>query len=586
MVLLTPFHGARIFEDFSANRKAHAMSLISEPATSVSAVAQGVLFNSFDEQANYEAKKAELLKLGMLVEVQPFRPRDRTGDSSGCAPSAAGRSSQAAGQTGAEDGDGESPTVAVLRRQMEHRETISALITTKSAEESRQYSNIIRTLRSEIVRKDVVAEERAQTLEAQLEALRTVLDRRIDSDSDSIINFSEVEQQCKDELFTWREELRRHLDAASQAGEQSLKFIAELSKACTAYAAEQADPRNSVMQRDLAVVKDLLSEAMRVKVTLLQGRLRPVLTAETLSKLRLTYAIQAGHVSEDVLELIADELRAEIDLITADIQTTHAEFIRKAIGAGAVEAATYCPLYNRQEIERLRRDLRGHSNRRIETVTSTKRFHTTVARDEVQKIHQRCAERRDSEERCLREKIVQMTKLVVDQRATTHAMRTHLVAAVNASRPFPSRSGVEISSRPATPVGGRTATADARSIDVPARTKKSSGKPSRQHRPVLSAEQVSSLYGALATERTVVEEVPVEELAAIAKYARTHRSTDGNFIPLMQKGRVASTTAASSLLSAGVRGSKQVSVSAKPFSEQELATLKELRRLRTKVIGK
>jgi hypothetical protein len=76
----------------------------------------------------------------------------------------------------------------------------------------------------------------------------------------------------------------------------------------------------------------------------------------------------------------------------------------------------------------------------------------------------------------------------------------------------------------------------------------------------------------LTAERAVVEEVPVEELAAIARYAKTKRAMDGNFIPLRKQTKSSSTHG--------------VPVDRDPFSQQELATLKELRRLRSKVFGK
>jgi hypothetical protein len=545
------------------------------PASSEDAsIAQGVLFNSFEEQANYESKKAELRRLGM--EVDDFSSPARV-QSNKDAP-IEGRASSATAPTG------DSPTIATLRRQVDQRESISALINAKSAEESQQYNNIIASLRSEIARKDLVAEDRSATLLAQVEALQSVLDRRHDSDSDAIVKYSEVEEQCKESLSFWREELRRHIEASTKTGEQSLIFIADLRKACEQFAEEQADPLNAVMQRDLAVVKDLMSEATRVKVTLLQGRLRPVLTAESLNKLRLTYAIGPGRVSDEVLSLIADEMRAEINQITEEIQQEQSTYIRKTIGVGTVDAATYCPMYCAQEIDRLHAALRQYSNSRVEMVTATKRHHSSDARAEVSKVRQRCAERRDAEERYLREKVVELTRLVADQRAVTHALRTQLVAAVNDSRPFSSGYPSSSHARSANAASSKARGGGNGSFVRAPMNERSAGRRTSQraaahHR---SPSQIRSLNTVLSVERTVVEEVPVEELAAIARYGKTQRATDGNFIPLKQQGRPSSTT------TGRLRTKPEAAKGAdgEPFSAQELATLKELRRLRTKVIGK
>jgi hypothetical protein len=385
----------------------------------MTAVAQGVLFGSFEEQANYESKKAELRRLGLLVDV------DETGPSA----AADGGGAQVTESQPAIAGDNQ--TVAALKRQVEHRESISALINAKSTEESNQYNSIISALRAEIVRREFSAEDRTAALSAQVEALHAVLERRKDSTSDAIVKYTDVELQCRESLSAWREEIRRHVDASQSIGEQSIAFINDMRKTCEQLADEEADPMNAAMQREVAVVKDLMSEATRVRVTLLQGRLHPLLTAESLNKLRLMYAIGPGRVSDNVVTLIAEEMRAEISGLTERIAKDQSSRIHTALSKGVDDASVYCPIYLSNEIDRLRNELHRLSNSRLQAVAADQRQQAANVRLEMQAAAKRCVERRVSEEQHLREAVVELTRLLADQRAETQTLRAQLMANIS-----------------------------------------------------------------------------------------------------------------------------------------------------------
>ena len=565
-------------------------------SSSGSLVALGVLFNSFEELANYEAKKAELRRLGMFVDEDLPSAERRSG--MGRVPQSSALSSSSLNTIPlplSTKGTLEDPsTITTLRRQIEHRDAISSLISAKSADEAEQYNNIISALRSEIHRRDQVSDDRNASLSAQVEALRCVLDRKRDADSDAIVKYSDVEEQCKENLGLWQAELSRRLDNVRHVGEQSLMFINGLVKRCEEYAvSEQVDPLENSVRKDLDVIKNMMSETTRVKVTLLQGRLRPVLTAESLSKLRLVYSIGPGQVSDEVASMLAEEMHAEITQLNEEILAECSALVRRKLEAGSIDAASYSPVYLQQELERLRSELKRHSNARGESVAAAKRHHTADALAEVKRIRQRCAERREAEERCLREKVVELTKLVTDQRAATHALRSQLVSDINISRPMSFlRSPNSASKRSGDGDGSfRRVNSTATGLGSRRQSQNLQRRESKSRFDPLSEAQIHDLYGSLASERTLVEEVPVEELASMARYGRTQRVGDGNFIPVKRKSTASLLKQPQQQQTPGT--SKQpapkvsdAASSQQQFSNHELATLKELRRLRTKVIGK
>lgn len=564
----------------------------------------GTLFPSFDPEANYLAKQAELRDLGFDME-------DATSDGAPNHPNLTSSGRQQSSTIPLAEKDDGSAELKVLERQIKRRDELY-VAAQRRADEAKEYAAMITHLRAEAKRSEDVRKDVQSSLVAQVEALQYVVQRRNDADNQAAkVRFVDVENEVLTVSKEMDDETEEQLKRIGRLGEEPMRFVEQLSAQSIDFVRDHQNI--DVLEVELRETQSLLLQQVGIRVSMLSDRVRSDLMKALSSELRSKYTITpsvGGKASASLLtdalrsilsaycrsdvERIVAELRTDIDTrlqevteqtwknVSSDVEPTVEKTLRRveAVASTVLEGA----------VQRRAEEL--------ETESILLAQHTQDAATSNEK-------RRTQEEHALRDVVLDMGKLLEAQRLAMNDLRTQLLLQAKAhsiaSSPSAAKSQRNKSKSPAQAHHRNRAGSTS---NVVARPRHMSPATSRRllFEP-LTENQIKSLYGALPSHATVVEEVSVERLsrittrASMTKKATPHEQDQLILVsrqPASLIGR-GSTQKVPTKLTAPTAGSRQqqqkdeggpaATSSSKQhaYNNGELATLQELRRLRIKI---
>lgn len=605
------------------------------PVSTNAGVFAGVLFPSFDHEANYQAKQQELRRLGFSLEDEAEASARRA--TTAATPSVLRTKSSVPSQLVSSEDD---LTAAVLERQMRRRDEIYAASQRRAAEEAKQFTEMISHLRGEVKRRDVVTRDSNSNLAAQVEALQYVVQRRNDADNEhAALRFVDVEHEVLDVAREWSGEHDDRLRFIAKVGEQSALFVEHLAQDVTTQAGELQSP--AVVSRELDETGDLLMQELSTKISMTVDRVRSELHRVMCDELREAFLATTGSnrggtteggvgVSRGTRTLFANFVAADVADICKELQAEwEAGVLRRAAESFSEvhkEIHKIVPLHFSELELRVGAIVDAKLQERADELEAER----AIIQQHLEDVRSGAEHRREREEAMLRDMVLQTGKLLEAQRLSTNELRSQLVMVARAQQQpnktlSALRSSNNLRSSPNSPTGGQGINADsprAGSVSVSRAGSARAGSPSASRKLLfepLSQEQIKSLYGALPSHATVVEEVSLDQLSKLtAKASKSRLSRKGSSVheqdqlilvtraPASLLGRNSSLKQPTRLTSAGSFSLSHQSVAApgapdstvtdadlesntsplsarEAYSTGELAALQELRRLRVKM---
>ncbi|CUF65316.1 Hypothetical protein, putative [Bodo saltans] len=566
----------------------------------------GVLFPSFDAEANYHAKQAELRALGFDLDDPVDTERQRS-------------SSRAADHHQSAEHDDAAADLKVIERQIKRRDELY-VAAQRRADEAKEYAAMVTHLRAEAKRSEVIRKDVHSSLVSQVEALQYVVQRRNDADNQTAkVRFVDVENEVITVSKEVDEEAEEQLKRIGRLGEDTLKFIEQLSAQATEFVRDHQN--GDVLEVELRETQAVLLQQVVIRVSMLSDRVRSDAIKFLSNDMRTRYTVVPTSTGHGSAAHLTPELRSILSAYGSSDAATIVEQLRgpmhtslqdvvKRTWAGVTADAPANIDATLRAVESVAVDVLEDAVRmrvvELETETSLLLKH-------LREGSASSDQRRIQEEHALRDVVLDMGKLLETQRLAMNDLRTQLllqakVAAI-ASSP-PQRSQRHKSKSPAT---ARSRAASA--------SKSGGGRNPRQASPAtsrrllfepLSEEQIKSLYGALPTQATVVEEVSVERLSRITSKAQLNKKVtpheQDQLILLSRQpasliGRGSSqkvlttltapagppahakpkSTTTTGAIGKGIQQQTKLSNPQNVYNTGELATLQELRRLRVKL---
>lgn len=573
----------------------------------------GALFTSFDHEANYLAKQAELRNLGLSVDdVTPPRPVTAPAEGESA-------NSQEVPHPALSGGNDDRSELEIIERQLRRREEMFNAAQRRSTDESRQYSEMISQLRAESKKQEVLNYDKNVSLAAQVEALQYVVQRRNDADQQSeTLRFVDVEEEIASDAREWMFELNGRLSSIPRVGEDRIRFVEQLGgHEAQLYRDDLLSP--DLIRKELDEVRSLLNQNTSIRITMSFDRIRSEVTRLLMDVLRATFIVgpNGKEVSTTLRSLIAAFINTDVDECSEKLCTD----MHKAIAAAADAAFNESKQDVKHSVEvgyeNVERSAVDAINDSLLIQAREVDAEIDVLRSHLAEIKRNAAEKREHDESMMRAVILEMGKLLESQRLATNDLRQHLLlkaktiaAMTSAAEGSPNLQSKRLKPTMQSPtMSQRSSHGLAKS---PAASKRALS-PAASRRLLfepLTREQVKALYHTLPTHATVVEEVSVETLNSIKEKAKkTHRVSDDNQIIVMSKapsllGRGSTKKVPTTLTAASGENSKALAAEANlsqrkqladkfgkriggqsvdGFEDSELATLQELRRLRTKI---
>ena len=300
-----------------------------------------------------------------------------------------------------------------------------------------------------------------------------------------------------------------------------------------------------------------------MRVHVLKSCLLPQLEADIATRLRLIYTLGPSPASTELKPLIIMELSALIDRLVfeqigSDITRHATSQLASSAGVALQDVDGVLRRLAKESIERCRQEqtdgVWGLAANMSETILSRLEDAETRLRESQAQ--------RTTGEGVMRDRVVHLTKALDELRASTYELRLLYQTLVRRVSGLGSSVGQRL---PSTATAQSPRSATQRTASGPEKSTKTAHLASRaRHYEPLGPEQLRSLYNG-AVHRTSVEELPKEELDALA------RKHGGNaaFIPVQAVKTVTNRP------SGAVRSE---------FTQNEHEILKELRRLRARAV--
>lgn len=598
------------------------------------AVYAGTLFPSFDAEANYHAKQAEMRKLGfdMGDDGRESAAADVTSaaDQSSNTATARPLSSSYAAAGRSQEREEEASDLRVIERQIKRRDELY-IAAQRRADEAKEYAAMITHLRAEAKRSEVVRKDVHSSLVSQVEALQYVVQRRNDADNQAAkVRFVDVENEVITISKEVDEEAEEQLKRIGRLGEESLCFVEQLSAQASSFV--RVHQNEEILEVELRETQSVLLQQVTIRMQMVTDRVRSESVKSLSSDMRARYTVSqslgaatgghgaAARLTPELRSLLSSYGSSDVNSITEQLRGTLVSSLSDVEERTWASIATDIP----QSIESTLRAVEAVGSRTLEDAVRLRVKELDAEAGLLQSHLQDSSvtndQRRVQEEHALRDVVLDMGKLLETQRLAMNDLRTQLLlqakVAIAASPPQRSQRhkskspGVQHTSRP------RGASA----------SKSGGGRNPRQASPAtsrrllfepLSEDQIKSLYGALPTQATVVEEVSVERLSRITSKAQLNKKSTPHEqdqlilvsrqpasligrgssqrvpttltapIPSTSSGGVARAQGGGGKSpAAGLKGTQQVAVQPNQpnaYNSGELATLQELRRLRVKL---
>ena len=448
----------------------------------------GMLFPSFDDQANYEAKRNQLLQLGYSLDVTPT--------------ASGGKNGPLDGEDEPGGGGGNDPSQArrlkkemkTLTRQLLRRETMFAAAQRRAVNEAKRYAEVVSHLRSEGKRKDEAVADAHSSLVAQLEALHYVEQRRKDAERRTTeVRYQEVDLECAEDLTSVSDELSKREKHIALFGRDRLALLQRMAT-CDSIEFVSELTANQTITAESEQVRAVALEQCRSRVDLAADSWRSRLFVELSASLRAEYLIDGPNVTPSTSRLLSDRQGLDLTGLLLPLQEQ-----LQGIGQEAEADAMKSGLSFANSTEaRVRRVLTDRARVVAEDTLQKLDTEAIVLSSHLAHLRESNLTRRQEEEEQLRLIVLQSSKLLEAQRSATHALRTQLLTAAKSKKAAnsPRRNGNATSSSPT----------KRRANSTGASTKGSaSGNVSRKIYEPLTPNQLRSLYGPQPTPQSAEE---------------------------------------------------------------------------------
>jgi hypothetical protein len=478
----------------------------------------GTLFPSFDAEANYHAKQAELRAMGFDFDDSTDVPTQRSS------------SSHAGDRHHSVDRDEGAADLKVIERQIKRRDELY-IASQRRADEAKEYAAMITHLRAEAKRSEVIRKDVHSSLVSQVEALQYVVQRRNDADNQTAkVRFVDVENEVITVSKEVDEEAEDQLKRVSRLGEDTLRFIEQLGAQAAEFVQEHQN--NDTLEVELRETQEVLLQQVVIRVSMLTDRVRSDVVKFLSTDLRGRYTVapsagghgSAARLTPELRAILSSYASSDVSTIVKQVRGPLRSSLEDVVGRTWTAVTSDAPA-------KIDETLRAVESVAVNVLEDAVRMRVVELEAETALLLRHLEEgsasndqRRVQEEHALRDVVLDMGKLLEMQRLAMNDLRTQLLlqakmAAIAASPPQRSLR------KSKSPAAARTRGASAT---------KSGGRNPRQASPAtsrrllfepLSEEQIKSLYGALPTQATVVEEVSVERLSRMTSKAQLNKKS-------------------------------------------------------------
>lgn len=381
----------------------------------------GMLFPSFDDQANYEAKRNQLLQLGYSLDPIPH-----------------GRA-VAAPQDGGEEGFDPQQTkrlkkeMKTLTRQLQRRETMFAAAQRRAMNEAKRYSEVVSHLRAEGKRKDEAVADAHSSLVAQLEALHYVEQRRKDAERRTTeVRYQDVDTECAEDLTSIVDELSKRERHIAAFGKDRVALLQRMATVDSVEFVSEMTANNNVTAEG-EQVRQIALDQCRARIDFAAESWRTRLFVELSTSLRADYLIDGDHVTPATSRLLSD--RSAVDL--TDLLAPLRERLREVLDDAESESLKSGQSFVSSTGSRTRQAMVEAAHRVAQDTILKLDTEAAVLSSHLAHIKESTLARRQEEEEQLRVIVLQASKLLETQRSATHALRTQLLTAAKNRRTVP-----------------------------------------------------------------------------------------------------------------------------------------------------